>query len=251
MVQFKNPQESHNHSKETLDIIYGYDSFLDSLEVVADMGCGRGLDLNWWATIETRDDPPEPRNYICYGVDQDVQHFDTRTKSLPNVVVVQDNIETYTLPRKVDMLWSHDSFQYVTNPLATLKHWNSMMNPDAMMVLILKQTVSTEYNRLVNRGVNYSYFNHNLVNLVYMLAVNGFDCRDAYALKEVNNPWLHLAVYKSQHAPMLPASTSWFDLADKGLLHPSIESSLNSYGHVRQEDIIYPWLDKDFYRVKN
>jgi hypothetical protein len=83
------------------------------------------------------------------------------------------------------------------------------------------------------------------------LAVNGFDCRDAYAKKEENNPWLHLAVYKSDIAPMNPATTSWFDLADLGLLNDSIVASLNKYSHVRQEDIVYPWLDKDFYRVKN
>ena len=30
MGPFKNAQESHAHSLETLDVLYGYDSFLDS-----------------------------------------------------------------------------------------------------------------------------------------------------------------------------------------------------------------------------
>ena len=82
-----------------------------------------------------------------------------------------------------------------------------------------------------------------------MLAVNGFDCRDCYMYMAPNYGWVHMAVYKS-HAPLDPVGTSWFDLADKELLHPSVVDSLNRYGHVRQEDIFYPWLDKDFYRAK-
>jgi hypothetical protein len=85
MALFKNAYESHVHSRETLDILYGYDSFLDSLEVITDMGCGRGMDINWWATLETRDDPPEPRNYLCYAVDKDVSNIDPDTAALPKV----------------------------------------------------------------------------------------------------------------------------------------------------------------------
>ena len=251
MVQFKNAQESHEHSLQTLEILYGYDSFLDSLEVVADMGCGRGLDINWWATLETRDDPPEPRNYKCFAVDRNVTRVDPTVAALPNLKVVEQDFENKKLSRKVDLMWSHDSFQYVTNPLHTLKLWNQQMNVNGMLILILPQSTTTEYNRLVARGYNHSYFNHNLVSLIYMLSVNGFDCKDAYALKQENDPWLHIAAYKSDIEPMDPATTSWYDLAEKGLLNTSVENSLNKFGYVRQEDIIYPWLDKDFYRVTN
>ena len=55
-MAFRNPYESHDHSLHTLELIYGYDSFLDSLTRVADIGCGSGFDAQWWATLETRDD---------------------------------------------------------------------------------------------------------------------------------------------------------------------------------------------------
>jgi hypothetical protein len=249
MGQFKHIEQNHQHSQETLDILYGYDSFLDSLKVIADMGCGSGLDLNWWATLETRDDPPEPRNYLCYAVDKKDQ-VDPDVRALPNVIVLEKNFEERVIPRQVDLMWCHDAFQYIQNPLNTLRNWNAQMNVNGMLIIILKQNVTSEYNRLVTRGHNYNYFNHNLVNMVYMLAVNGFDCNDAYALKNNNDPWLHLAVYKSDQAPMDPATTSWHDLAERNLLNPSIIDSFTRHGHVRQEDIVYPWLDKDFYRVK-
>jgi hypothetical protein len=49
---------------------------------------------------------------------------------------------------------------------------------------------------------------------------------------------------------MDPAATSLYDLAEKKLLHHTVVNSLNTYGYIRQEDIVYPWLDKDFYLVK-
>lgn len=250
MAQFRNAQESHNHSLKTLDIIHGYDSFLDSIQSVADFGCGTGIDTAWWAQLETRDDPPEPRNYTCVALDKDISRLAPEIKSLKNVIPIADNFETRLLPSPVDLIWCHDSFQYVTNPLETLKLWNKNINVDGMLIIILRQNVGYEYNRLVSRGMNYCYHNYNLMNLIYMLAVNGFDCRDAYALKQDNDPWLHLAVYKSSIAPMDPATTSWYNLAEKELLHPTVIDSLNRHGHVRQEDIVYPWLDKDFYRIK-
>ena len=50
-MAFKNAYASHDHSRGILDLIYGYDSFLDSLSIVADFGCGAGLDAEWWATL--------------------------------------------------------------------------------------------------------------------------------------------------------------------------------------------------------
>jgi hypothetical protein len=47
-------------------------------------------------------------------------------------------MESYLLPRKVDLMWCHDSFQYVLNPLATLRHWNSMMNENGMLIISSK-----------------------------------------------------------------------------------------------------------------
>ena len=72
MGLFKNSEASYQHSQFIKDLVYQYDSFLDSLEVIADFGCGEGLDVEWWATLETRDEPPEPRNYLCYAVDKNI-----------------------------------------------------------------------------------------------------------------------------------------------------------------------------------
>jgi len=249
-MAFKNPHESHDHSKQILDLLYQYDSFLDSLSVIADFGCGAGLDVEWWATLHTRDDPPEPRNYIVYAVDQK-DTLEPGIKELPNVKLIVDDFERdRVLPRKCDFLWVHDSFQYCLNPINTLKIWNQQMAVNGMMVLSIPQNSHYSYNRPVNISQTGSYYNHNLVSLIYMLAVNGFDCRDAYFLKDSNDPWLYAAVYKSDIEPMDPRTTSWHDLASKNLISDFAIESLTKYNHVRQEDIFTVWLDKMIYFTK-
>lgn len=249
MDQFKNPYESHEHSLQILELLYGYDTFLDSLEVICDMGCGSGLDTEWWATLETRDDPPQPRNYTVYAIDQNISQVEQHVRDLPNVKLLEGDFEKRILPRKVDLMWAHNVFQYAINPMETLKNWSLELNTNGMLVMSLPQSMTYVYNGLNFRTMHYNYFNYNICNLMYMLAVNGFDCNDAYFYKNVNNNWIHLAVYKSLD-PMDPKTTNLYHLAEKGLLHPSAVNSLNTYGYIRQEDIIYPWLDKDFYLIR-
>ena len=187
------------------------------------------------------------------GVGVDLVDTPVIARKYPNITYQQTDFEHRIFTpqkKKYDVLWCHDSFQYAINPINTLKTWNSNMNENGMLVLILKQTVGYEYNRYVGRTHNFQYFNYSLGNLLYMLAVNGFDCNDAYAYNDVQNNYLHLAVYKSDISPMDPTKTTLADLADLGLLHTSVVNSINKYNHLRHEDILYPWLDKDFYRAK-
>jgi len=143
MTQFANPHLSHDHSLEILNLLYGYDSFLDSLTVIGDMGCGAGLDAQWWATLETRDDPPEPRNYRVYAVDRTFNKVDEEIRATENIRWIEGNFEEYgILPELLDLVWSHDSFQFVTSPLHTLSVWNKQMNTNGMLVMALPQTIN-------------------------------------------------------------------------------------------------------------
>lgn len=213
------------------------------------MGCGTGEDILWWANLTTRDDPPEPHNYKCYAVDKDQSKLN-QIPNLPNLVKInQDFTDERILPTQVDFIWAHDSLQYSHNPLETLKRWNQQMNVNAMLVVCVPQHSGVVYNKYYSRSYNHCFYNFTPANLIYMLAVNGFDCRDAYLLKRHNDPWIHMAVYKSDIAPMDVKTTTWLDLAEKNLLHPSVVGCLNKYGHIQQEEILYPWLDKENYFV--
>lgn len=252
MGLFKNAHYSHQHSLRILNLIYEYDSFLDSLESVADFGCGAGLDTKWWATLATRDDPPEPRNYVTYAVDKSIKNIEAEVKNLSNVIVIEADFDDFDppVPRPVDLIWCHDTFQFVTNPLSTLRSFNYQLNINGMLLLIFPQHQYYEYNRINYDSRDGCFYNHNIVNLMYMLAVNGFDCSDAYFKKDNNDPWIYACVYKSHIDPMNPKSTTWLDLLELGLVNESVASSINKYGYVKQEELLIKWLDKDFKRLK-
>ena len=172
--------------------------------------------------------------------------------NLPNVKPVQADLEDPDrfISRQIDLVWCHDTFQYITNPVYTLRQWNDMMSVNGMLIISVPQSVYYANNRLNNSSSNGSYFNHNAVNMMYMLAVNGFDCRDAYFYKNANDMWLYIAVYKSEIPPFDPQKTSWHDLIDNNLVNESVKNCVSKYGYVRQEEILTTWLDKDYYRVR-
>lgn len=252
MEQFNDRFMGESRNLALLELLNRYDDFLDNIKVIADMGCGRGQDIQWWATLMDKDDPPKPRNLLCFAVDQNTNLMEKDIKALPNVSVINADFETaLCVPRKIDLIWSFDSFQYAINPLQTLRNWNEMMSVNGMLVLTVPQAQSYHYNRLVTRTHNHTFYNYTATNLLYMLGVNGFDCNDCYVFKGENDPWLTMAVYKSNVAPMDPKTTKWDDIARAGLLNPSICKSYTSYGYVRQEDLIFKWLNGNWTFVKN
>ena len=213
------------------------------------MGSGNSEDVEWWATLMNNDEPPEPYNFACHAVDIDGGKLG-QLPNLKNIHRYNTNFDTeYLFPVPVDFIYAHDCLQYSTNPLHTLKMWNGFMNTNGMLLLSVPQHTGIEYSRQYSRGYSGCYFHYTPITLIYMLAVNGFDCNDAYLLKRFQDPWINMAVYKSDVPPMDPATTSWYDLIDKKLLHPSIVDSINANGFLKQEEIVMPWLDRELYFI--
>lgn len=249
MALFKNAYYSHEHSLRVLTILREYDTFLESLKRVADMGCGGGLDSVWWANMSTRDDPPDPLNYTVYAVDTDIKQLETTASTHKNIIPIEGNFEERVLPTQVDLIWAHDSLQYAINPLKCLETWRKSMNINGMLVLSIPQTVYMENNRIKIIGQHHQLYNFNLLNLIYMLSITGFDCRDAYFYRENNTPWLYAAVYADRQP--LDHIPSWYELAEQKLLNDSLIQSINKYGYPKLEDTLVCWLDKNNYFIKD
>jgi hypothetical protein len=245
MDMFQTPQASHEHSLKILESIAAYDDFMDGLSVICDMGCGSGLDITWWANAVYIDDDgvPKKRNYKCYGVDLDTARVVDHPK---NLKLIKSDFETAQKIKSIDLLWSHDSFRYAVNPLETLRLWNQQMTSNGMIVLTVPQMVNIVYNKPVVRTFPGSFFNYNITNLIYMLAVSGFDCKDGHFVKYPNDPWVHCIAYKSEHSPMDPKKTSWYDLVVKGLLPDSADRCIDQYGYLRQEELQTHWITGHF-----
>ena len=239
-MSFSSAQESHQHSLETLELLYAYPDFMESVDSMCDIGCGlEALDLEWWSTRTLQDDDVViPLNINCTGID-------THEKILvhnDNITYKQHDFETPT-NEIFDVLYCHDSFQYALNPLLTLSNWNNMLTEGGMLVLNVPSTTNLEYNKLAFSQPSHHYYNHTLDSLIHMLAVSGFDCESGFFQQQVNSHWIKVIVYKSDIAPLNPKTTSWYDLADKGLLPKTGADSVDKYGYMKREDLVLPWLD--------
>lgn len=242
-MTFRYAGDSHKHSLETLNLLMEHDDFMFSIRSVIDLGCGNGDDLLWWATRTTRDENPMPLNINCTGVD--INPGIPQKKDYKNIkyqlVDFEKTIEPY--PKGYDILWCHDSFQYAVNPLETLKNWYDLTSPGGMLYICVPVTQQIHHRQLDYSLASGAYYHHTMVSLMYMLATTGWDCRSGFFKQSLNDGWLHAAVYKSQHQPLDPKTTSWYRLVELGLLSESAEKSINRHGYLKQQDLVVSWLD--------
>lgn len=239
------PEQSQVHSLSILNLMYGYDDFMESIRTVIDLGCGAGHDAEWWVTRTTNDDNPEPLNIRCVGIDYNLNF--SLLKRHPNLTYEKADFEEPIDTQKektFDVLWCHNSFQYCINPLKTLSTWRNIASPDSMLVISLPQTTNIKRRLLSAEQETGSYYHHSIVSLIHMLSVTGWDCRNGFFLKQPNDLWINAIVYNSTHAPMDPKTTSWHELVEKKLLPDCAEPSIYAHNKLRQEDLVLPWLDK-------
>ena len=50
--------------------------------------------------------------------------------------------------------------------------------------------------------------------------------------------------YRSEQGPRDPRTTTWYELAESGLLPESAVRGIMKYGYLRQRDLTLPWIDK-------
>lgn len=244
---FTSPDQSHGHSLQTLQTLFEYDDFMDSIQTMADMGCGHGLDTEWWATRTTRDDARLPLNIKCTGVDL-LDNLPMAAKHRHVTYCRQDFEEIINVhKKKFDIIWCHDAFQYAINPFQTLANWRKVMSKESMLILILPQTTNMEFNTQAFDQRDGVYYNWTMVSLIHVLAVSGFDCANGFFLKQPDDPWLHAVVYNSNQPVGDPKITRWYNLVDSALLPESACVSIRKYGYLRQRDLVLPWLDKSLH----
>jgi SAM-dependent methyltransferase len=246
---FRNLEEEHTHSLETLNYLYEYDEFMESIRTMVDLGCGQGADLEWWATRTTRGDYPKPLDIQCYGID--MLDKPSRVDQYKNINYQQIDFEKEIMAPEggFDVLWCHNAFQYALNPIQTLANWWNIASPGAMLCLALPQTTNFYHRELDFIQGNGCYYHYTIVNLIHMLAVTGWDCRSGFFKKVPNDVWLHAIVYKSQHSPMDIKTTTWHDLSARHLLPNTADISVYANGFLKQKDLVLPWLDKNLYRL--
>jgi len=245
MSSFSSPHEKHEHSfKNVLSYMYEYDDFMDSVGRVIDLGCDtEATDMLWWANATTRDETQTPLGIKCVGVNT----FERLNVKHDSISYQNHDIETLNSVKKpFDIVWCYDQLQYMINPYQALSNWWHIADNSAMLVLTVPQTVNIEYHiQEYNLSLGHKY-HYTMPQLIYMLAVSGWDCRSGFFKKTPGDPWLYAIVYKSNVEPMDPKKTNIYKLAEQTELLPQCAiDGIHKYGKLRQRDLILPWLDKN------
>jgi len=243
-TSFTSQQLAHDHSvKNILTDIYKHDEFMESIRSMVDLGCqSEALDLQWWANAETNDDTHTPLGIKCIGVNI----LDKLKVKHKGISFQRQDVQEFNQNKKpFDVLWCYDVLQYLTNPYQALANWWHVASQDAMMIIAVPQTTNVEFNMLeYNAQMNHKH-HFTMPMLIYMLAVNGWDCKSGFFKKDIGDPWMYAIVYRSDVEPMDPAITNLYNLAEEtDLLPDSAIKSIHKYGMLRQRDLFLPWLDK-------
>ena len=245
MSSFGSPQEKQEHSfKNVLSYMYGYDDFMDSVGRVVDLGCDvEATNMLWWANATTRDETQTPLGIKCVGVNT----FEKLNVKHNSISYQNYDIESLNSVKKpFNIVWCYDQLQYLLNPYQALSNWWYIADTDAMLVLAVPQTVNTEYHiQEYNLALSHKY-HYTMPQLIYMLAVSGWDCRSGFFKKTPGDSWLYAIVYKSNVEPIDPKETNIYKLAEQTELLPQCAvDGIHKYGKLRQRDLILPWLDKN------
>ena len=251
MSSFGSPHEKHEHSfKNVLSYMYEYDDFMESVGRVIDLGCDvEATDMLWWANATTRDETQTPLGIKCVGVNT----FEKLNVKHSSISYQNHDIESLNrVKRTFDIVWCYDQLQYLLNPYQALSNWWHIAEKDAMLVIAVPQTVNTEYHiQEYNLSLGHKY-HYTMPQLIYMLAVSGWDCRSGFFKKTPGDPWLYAIVYKSNVEPMDPKETNIYKLVEQTELLPQCAvDGIHRYGKLRQRDLILPWLDKNITIMEN
>jgi len=244
MTRFVSPEASHAHSLEVLETLYQFDDFMQSIQHVVDMGCGTGLDMLWWATRTTREQHPRPLNIRCTGID--VADWCAAVGRHRYISYLAQDFERPILVHKkrFDVIWCHDSWQYVQDPFSTLRQWRDIASPGAMLVITVPQTTTFATNCEQIQQQDGCYWHWTMVNLMHVMAVSGWNCGQGFFQRLPGDPWITAIVYRSEQGPLDPRTTRWYDLCDRGLLPDSAVKSIQRHGYLRQQDLVLPWIDR-------
>lgn len=239
--------DSYEHSQQTLELLNQFDDFKVSIKHMADFGCGKGLDLEFWANMHTwtQDGDPGPKlNFNCVGFDLNAEK---NTPSRKNIKYKNHDFNTedtiWSVP--FDVVWCHNVMQNIYSPIEFLGRVNRAMATGSMLYLSVPSTVTVYQNRFQNYTPSQNYNTFTVSQILYLLALNGFDVNDFYLQKEKFTDIIQVLTYKERDP--LPYTTSWYEMVDMDLLNEDMKNLVLENGILSDQGLITKWLDGTVY----
>lgn len=252
-MMFDSDVHSHQHSLLTINILDQFDEFKSSISTLLDLGCGKCYDLQTWANMQHYDsegNPVKPLNIKCHGFDKVVPtNSESQHKNIRLHQYDFNSGDDFPLGTKFDIVWCHDSLQYSYSPIQLLGKINAAMNVNSMLYLCVPSTFNVMYKKFHNYTKSGYYSTFTLTQLIYLLALNGFDCRDAYFKKEPYVDAIEVITYKNTN--VLDYSTTWYQLAEQRMLSDNASEIVDKIGYLTDNGLVTKWLDGTVYDYRH
>ena len=233
----------HEHSIHTLERLNQFDDFKRSIKTLVDLGCGQGKDLEYWANMRDITEDGEPGAYLninCVGIDRNCE---TIKPQRHNIQYKNHDLNSTgpILSTKADVAWCHDVMQYIYSPVEFLGRVNHCLSIGGMLYLCVPSTV----NVLEHRFQHYTPAQHlhtfTVTQIIYLLALNGFDVKDFYLQKRKFEDVIQAVVYKERDP--LPYNTTWYELVEQGLLSDNMNEIVMKNGTLTDQGLVTTWVD--------
>lgn len=234
-------------SMQVLDLLGEHNEFMDSLHEVGILDDKIGNHTTWFSDYRSTDDTIESQYNITNLYISESHLQEHRRENVKNIKV--DNLYNTNIDNEsFDFLWAHNVFQKEINPMQSLNHWWNIMREDAMLCISVPiRTYIDDLNRWRTDSYPGELYNWNMLTLIQMLAMSGFDCYDGHFKFKRGENFLWASVYKGTQQPLDPHNTTWYDLAEKELIPPSLIKCVNQFGHAKMEKVTVEWLDHSLY----
>lgn len=217
------------------------ESMWDQQLNVLDVGCGSGKHAAWWNSRRPKDPKDEFAPYTeCAGID--INDIDSEYKTFE---FVKGDYHKLPWPRHTfDIVWSHYSLQYSTNPARALWEWRRVLKPDGRLYLTVPSHDYTNRSSVYHRLDHYYGSFFTVSSLLYMLALNGYNTSQAHFYKSKNEPFIRVDVPVNNKIkmPLDNLETNLYNLVEQKLLPPHLEELVIRTGELKEEDFIITWV---------
>ena len=233
---------SHEHSLATLDLLNEFDDFKASIKHMADFGCGKGLDLEYWGNMRenTEEGPGRYLDFNCVGFDLDAESNKPSRKNIKyKNFDLNSSDPMWSVP--FDLIWCHNTMQYLNSPVEFLSRVNKNLSMGGMLYLCVPSTVNVLHHMFQNYTPAGHLNTFTVTQIIYLLALNGFDVKDFYLQKRKFEDIVQVIVYKERDP--LPYNTTWYELVDKDILNDEMKTIVLKNNVLTDLGIVTTWVD--------
>ena len=245
-----NQANSNLHSSNYLELVFQFGDTIESIDNVIDVGCADGHDSLYWAEAGIIDDDDEtliPLNINVTAIDKENTFSDENKHE--NIKFIKTDWLEFSTKDTYDVIWAHNVLHQAKDPLEFLHKMNTLCNTGGMMCLSFPTTLNNFYGEPDIRIYDKAQHQINIINLIHMLVLSGFNCNDGYFLKQSNSNIINALVYKETDKLYNYNDISLYELND--FFPDSVQKQLDRFGYITNKNLLLTWLTGDIIDYSN